>query len=360
MARPIWTGALSFGLVNVPVGLYSATDDKTIHFNQLERGTSDRVRNKRVNERTGDEVAYDAIVKGYDLGGGRYVVVEPEELEAVEPGRSRNIEITDFVDLDDIDPVFYKSTYYLAPQGAGAERAYALLRQAMDETKKVGIATFVMRGKQHLVAIRPDERVLALETMYFADEVRDPVTELGTLPGEDVTFQGRELDTAKLLVDSMTTEWQPDAYRDTYREAVEDLIERKSRGEVVTASAPEQASAPVVDLMEALRASVDAARRKRAGAGGEQAPASSARSDTDTTASPSAPEVVKSTAKRPTTRTASTAEARASKAELLERAAALQVNGRSKMSRDELEAAVTAAEAEAESGAGSTRRRKAS
>ncbi|MGA2211446.1 MAG: Ku protein [Acidimicrobiales bacterium] len=360
MARPIWTGALSFGLVNVPVGLYSATDDKTIHFNQLERGTSDRVRNKRVNERTGDEVAYDAIVKGYDLGGGRYVVVEPEELEAVEPGRSRNIEITDFVDLDDIDPVFYKSTYYLAPQGAGAERAYALLRQAMDETKKVGIATFVMRGKQHLVAIRPDERVLALETMYFADEVRDPVTELGTLPGEDVTFQGRELDTAKLLVDSMTTEWQPDAYRDTYREAVEDLIERKSRGEVVTASAPEQASAPVVDLMEALRASVDAARRKRAGAGGEQAPASSARSDTDTTASSSAPEVVKSTAKRPTTRTASTAEARASKAELLERAAALQVNGRSKMSRDELEAAVTAAEAEAESGAGSTRRRKAS
>jgi len=299
-------------------------------------------------------------VKGYDLGGGRYVVVEPEELEAVEPGRSRNIEITDFVDLDDIDPVFYKSTYYLAPQGAGAERAYALLRQAMDETKKVGIATFVMRGKQHLVAIRPDERVLALETMYFADEVRDPVTELGTLPGEDVTFQGRELDTAKLLVDSMTTEWQPDAYRDTYREAVEDLIERKSRGEVVTASAPEQASAPVVDLMEALRASVDAARRKRAGAGGEQAPASSARSDTDTTASSSAPEVVKSTAKRPTTRTASTAEARASKAELLERAAALQVNGRSKMSRDELEAAVTAAEAEAESGAGSTRRRKAS
>src|ERR1700691_2092121 len=197
MARPIWTGALSFGLVTVPVGVYSATDDKTIHFNQLERGTSDRVRNKRVNERTGEEVAFDAIVKGYDLGGGRYVVVEPEELEAVEPGRSKTIDITDFVDLDEIDPVFYKSTYYLAPQGAGAERAYALLRHAMSDTKKVGIATFVMRGKQHLVGIRPDKRVLALETMYFADEVRDPVAELDTLPGDDLEFKGRELDTAK-------------------------------------------------------------------------------------------------------------------------------------------------------------------
>jgi DNA end-binding protein Ku len=314
-----------------------------------------------VNERTGDEVAYDAIVKGYDLGGGRYVVVEPEELEAVEPGRSRNIEITDFVDLDDIDPVFYKSTYYLAPQGPGAERAYALLRQAMGETKKVGIATFVMRGKQHLVAIRPDERVLALETMYFADEVRDPVSELGTLPGEDVTFQGRELDTAKLLVDSMTTEWQPDAYHDTYRQAVEDLIEAKSRGEVVTASAPEQTAAPVVDLMEALRASVDAARRKRAGTDAEGTPAAPSASGSDTAASAKAPSASRTSSRRSGARAANTAETRASKAELLERAAELQVNGRSKMTRDELEAAVNAAEAEAEAGsAGTTRRRKAS
>jgi DNA end-binding protein Ku len=270
VARAIWTGALSFGLVNVPVGVYSATDDKTIHFNQLERGTSDRVRNKRVNERTGEEVAYDAIVKGYDIGGGRYVIIEPEDLEAVEPGRSRNIEITDFVDLEEIDPVYYKSTYYLAPQGKDAQRAYALLRQAMNETHKVGIATFVMRGKQHLVAIRPDEDVLALQTMFFPDEVRDPKSELGTLP-DDVNFQGRELDTAKLLVDSMTSEWRAESYRDTYREAVEDLIDRKSRGEVVTSEGPAIAPAPVVDLMDALRASVEAARSKRAaeGAAGE-------------------------------------------------------------------------------------------
>jgi DNA end-binding protein Ku len=358
MARPIWTGALSFGLVNVPVGVYSATDDKTIHFNQLERGTSDRVRNKRVNERTGEEVAYDAIIKGYDLGGGRYVVIEPEELEAVEPGRSRNIEITDFVDLDDIDPVFYKSTYYLAPQGAGADRAYALLRQAMAETNKVGIATFVMRGKQHLVAIRPDARVLALETMFFPDEVRDPVAELGTLPGEDAKFKGRELETAKLLVDSMTTEWQPDAYRDTYREAVEDLIARKSRGEVVTSSSPSPQPAPVVDLMDALRASVEAARQKRTGAGDStreepatrDARAATGQSRKGRHASPRSSSTHAVAEPKP---------APASKAELAERAAQLNIPGRSKMSRDQLAAAVSAAEG-AQRTAAPARRRKAS
>ncbi|HKH88632.1 MAG TPA: Ku protein [Acidimicrobiales bacterium] len=340
MARAIWTGALSFGLVNVPVGVYSATDDKTVHFNQLERGTSDRVRNKRVNERTGEEVAYDAIVKGYDLGGGRFVVIEPEELEAVEPGRSRNIEITDFVDLVDIDPVYYKSTYYLAPQGAGAQRAYALLRQAMAETQKVGIATFVMRGKEHLVAIRPDDQVLALETMFFHDEIRDPARELDTLPTDDVTFQGRELDTAKLLVESMTTPWHPEAYRDTYREAVEELIERKSRGEVIEAAGPVDKPAPVVDLMDALRASVDAARARR-----------------------SSGDEPKAAAPRPSS-------AR-SKADLLERAAELKIAGRSKMSRADLEAAIAEAEearpAGAARGAGTAeesatpaRRRKAS
>jgi DNA end-binding protein Ku len=352
MARPIWTGALSFGLVNVPVGVYSATDDKTIHFNQLERGTSDRVRNKRVNERTGEEVAYDAIVKGYDLGGGRYIVVEPEELEAVEPGRSRTIEITDFVDLDDIDPVFYKSTYYLAPHGPGAERAYALLRQAMSEANKVGIATFVLRNKQHLVAIRPDKRVIALETMYFADEVRDPAAELDTLPGEDVTFKGRELDTAKLLVDSMTAPWEPESYSDTYRAAVEELIDQKSRGEIVTASGPITEPAPVVDLMDALRKSVEAARAKRAGGGSS----GSARSGSTGSASGSAGSGSSGSVGP------AASSAPASKADLLERAGALKVAGRSKMNRDELETAVKDAEAEAEAAdaAGSSRRRKAS
>src|SRR5271166_3976126 len=147
MARPIWTGSLSFGLVNVPIGLYSATEDRTIHFNQFHAGTSDRIRQKRVNERTGDEVPYEEVVKGYDLGGGEYVVLTPDELDSVEPERSRTIEIMDFVDLDKIDPVFFKAAYYLAPQGPGADKPYALLRRAMRDTNRVGLATFVFRSK---------------------------------------------------------------------------------------------------------------------------------------------------------------------------------------------------------------------
>ncbi len=263
MARPIWTGALSFGLVNVPVGLYSATEDKAIHFNQFQAGTADRIRNKRVNERTGEEVEFADIVKGYDLGGGEYVILTPEELESAEPGRSRTIEIIDFVDLDDIDPVFFKSTYYLAPHGAGGEKAYALLRQAMKESNKVGVASFVFRTKEQLVAVRPDDRVLALETMYYADEVRDPSRELGTLPSEDTTFAGRELDAAKLLVQSMVAELEPEGYRDNYREKVMEMIERKARGETISTERPSEDRAPVVDLLAALEQSVAAAKERR-------------------------------------------------------------------------------------------------
>ena len=174
MPRSIWKGALNFGLVNVPVGLYSATQDKTIHFNQFEEGTSDRIRYKKVNERTGEEVPADQIVKGFDLGGGEYVLLTDDELESAEPEKSHLIEITDFVDLDQIDPVFYRSTYYLAPEGEAANKAYALLRQVMREANKVAIGTVVMRNKEYPVAIRPDDEVLKLETMYFADEIRSP------------------------------------------------------------------------------------------------------------------------------------------------------------------------------------------
>jgi DNA end-binding protein Ku len=267
MARPIWTGSLSFGLVNVPVGLYSATEDLTVHFNQFQAGTSDRVRNKRVNERTGDEVPYSDIVKGYDLGGGQYVVVSPEELEAVEPGRTRTIEISDFVDLDQIDPVYFKSAYYLAPHGSGSDKPYALLRRAMEDANKVGLATFVFRSKQHLVAVRPAPSVLALETMYYADEVRDP-SELGALPDAGIEFSSRELDAAKLLIESMVAEWEPEQYRDTYRDEVLDLIERKARGETISTERPAEERAPVVDLLAALEKSVAEARERRAQASG--------------------------------------------------------------------------------------------
>jgi DNA end-binding protein Ku len=331
MPRAIWTGSLSFGLVNVPVGLFSATDDKAIHFNQFQAGTPDRIRQKRVNERTGEEVEYADVVKGYDLGGGEYVIVTPEELESVEPGRSRTIEITDFVDLDAIDPIYYKSTYYLGPQGDQAVRPYALLREAMAESNKVAVASLVLRTKEHLVTIRPTESVLALETMYFADEIRDPVKEI---PGvAEVEFSNRELSTAKLLIESMVTDWDPEIYEDEYRKRVEALIDEKRQGKVIVTERPETQPTKVVDLMEALQASVEAARSHRPGAH------ISASASADT-----AP--AKRSAKGSGRRGAPAAAAPTSglsKSELQARAAELGIPGRSKMSREELETAVAGA-----------------
>ena len=268
MAKAIWTGSLSFGLVNVPVGLYSATEDRSIHFNQFRAGSPERIRNKRVGEQTGEEVAYADVVKGYDLGGGEYVILTPDELASVAPGPSRTIEVTDFVELADIDPIYFDKPYFLAPHGKNGDRAYELLRQVMADTNKVAIATFVMREKQYLVAIRPENAALVLETLLYADEVRDPVQEIDVLPVE-ATFEEREVAMAKLLIDSMTTEWHPASYRDTYRERVEELIEQKRQGTVVV-SEPSAEPAPVVDLLAALQASVSAARG-RAGAGSQQA-----------------------------------------------------------------------------------------
>src|SRR5258708_38341112 len=218
MARSIWSGFLTFGLVSVPVGLYSATADQTVHFHQLHRGTSNRIRYKKVDEASGEEVDNADIVNGYDVGGGEYVVVTREELKDVAPGRSETIESSDFVDLDQIDPVFFRSTYYLAPRGKGAERAYALLRQGMRETAKVGVATLILRDKEHLAAVRPGDDVLILETMYFADEIREPGEEFATL--QDATFEGRELDIAKQPVHSLTAECSARDCQNSYRARV--------------------------------------------------------------------------------------------------------------------------------------------
>jgi DNA end-binding protein Ku len=330
MPRAIWTGSLSFGLVNVPIGLFSATDDKAIHFNQFQAGTSDRIRQKRVNERTGEEVEYAEVVKGYDLGGGEYVIVTPEELESVEPGRSRTIEITDFVDLDSIDPIYYKSTYYLGPQGDQAVRPYALLREAMAQSNKVAVASLVLRTKEHLVTIRPTQSVLALETMYFADEIRDPTKEIPNVPSE-VDFSGRELSTAKLLIDSMVSNWDPSIYEDEYRKRVEGLIDEKRQGKVIVTERPETQPTKVVDLMEALQASVEAARSHRPGA-----------HITVPDAKGKAP--VKRSAKSATAPSAPAGDMSGlSKSELLARATELGIAGRSKMTRQELETALVGA-----------------
>lgn len=307
MARAMWTGSLGFGLVNVPVGLYSATSDKTIRFHQFQDGTSDRIRLRRVNERTQEEVEYGDIVKGYDLGGGEYVMVTPEELEAAAPERSRLIGITDFVDLDEIDPVFYRKTYFLAPQGEAAERPYALLRQAMEQANKVAIGTMVMRSKEYLVAVRPDRDALVLETMFFADEVRDPLSEVDQLP-VDVAFQKRELEMAQQLVETMSSPWEPARYRDTFRERVEQMIERKRQGEQVVTQAPAPQTTNVVDLMEALRRSVEQSR------GRSPATPDAGASDDDLESQP--------------------------KSTLAKQASDLDVAGRSKMTKDELVTAI--------------------
>ena len=263
MARSMWSGFLSFGLVSVPVGLYTATADQTIHFHQLHKGTSNRIRYRKVDEVTGEEVAASDIVNGFDLGDGEYVVVTREELKDVAPGKSETIEISDFVDLDQIDPVHFRQTYYLAPRGKGADRAYALLRQAMHETGKVGIATMILRDKEHLVAVRPGEDVLILQTMYFADEIREPGDEeLDILPGE-AEFGERELEIARQLIESLTVPWSPGDYQSTYRARVEELIESKRDGQTVVVE-QERPKANVIDLMSALEASVAKARRPAA------------------------------------------------------------------------------------------------
>jgi DNA end-binding protein Ku len=267
MAHTIWTGSVSFGLVNIPVGMYSATEEHTVRFHQFEAGTSDRVRNLRVNERSGKEVDYANIVKGYDLGGGESVIVTKEELAAASPERSSTIEISDFVELSEINPIFYRSTYYLAPKGEAAVKPYRLLLQAMAKTNMAGISMFVMRNKEYLCVVRADRDILVLETLYFADEIRDPVDVLGDVPDTKPSTP-KELTMAVELVSALSGSWDPEAYQDTYQEEVKALIARKQKGEDVVVHAEATKGAPIVDLMDALKQSVDMSRGKgKAGAG---------------------------------------------------------------------------------------------
>lgn len=266
MARAIWTGSITFGLVSIPVGLFTATDDHTVHFHQFQRGTSDRIRNQRVNERTGEEVDYGDVVKGAEVGDGEYVVVEQEELDQIAPGRSRTLDITDFVDLADIDPVYYQRAYWLAPTGDEYRKPYALLREAMMQGDKAAIGTFVMRGKEYLAAVRADGAVLALHTLHFADEVRDP-SELENVPTRRTKPGEKELKMAMQLIESMSGPWKPDQYRDTYRDRVGQLIEDKKQGkEIVTESEPPEPT-EMSALLEALQRSVEEARGKKSGGG---------------------------------------------------------------------------------------------
>lgn len=269
MARAIWTGSITFGMVSIPVGLFSATEDHTIHFHQLQRGTSDRVRNKRVNERTGDEVDYADVVKGADIGGGEHVVVEQDELASVAPGRSHSLEITGFVDPDEIDPVYFRRTYWLAPTDEQYERPYALLVSAMERVHRVGVGTFVMRGKEYLTAVRPDNGLLALETLYFADEVRDPSDRLENVPPRG-REKGKELEMAAQLVEAMSVPWRPEDYHDTYRDRVQKLIEDKRQGNEIVSEPEPPEPTEMSDLLANLERSVAASREGGKGGKGRE------------------------------------------------------------------------------------------
>ncbi|GLZ00222.1 Ku protein [Actinoplanes sp. NBRC 103695] len=262
MARPIWTGAITFGLVSVPVAMYSATREHEVSFHQYEKGTSDRIRYQRVNERTGKEVDFADIAKGTDVGGGKLVMLEQEELDSVAPGRSKSLDLHAFVDLEEIDPIFYQKSYYLAPGSEETAKTYALLRDAMAKVGRAAIGTLVMRGKEYLAAIRPDGKLLVLETMFFADEVRDAEEELGGLPS--ATAKPAEMKMAVQLIDSMSGKWKPADYRDSYTDRVNALIKEKKKGKEITVAEPAPEATDVTDLMEALRASVDRAKSTRA------------------------------------------------------------------------------------------------
>lgn len=307
MVHKIWNGSVNFGLVTIPVGLYSATETHTIGFNQYQRGTSDRVRYRKVNERTGQELGVDDIVKGRVVNG-TLVTVEPEELDNIAPGRSQTIDISSFVDLDEIDPVYFQKTYWLVPTGPEHARPYGLLRRALAETNRAGIARFVLRGKEYLTALRADEEVLALDTLFFADEIRSQ----SDVVGEDIGTPakgGKELRMATDLIHSMSGAWQPHAYTDTYAARVDKLLEDKSQGRTPETEQPPQEPTEADELTDALRRSTEQAH------GRNEEPAA----------------------------TGSEEVSELSKAELEQRAKTLNIRGRSKLNRSELEKAITEA-----------------
>jgi DNA end-binding protein Ku len=304
---------MSFGLVTVPVALYPATESHTIRFHQLERGTGDRIRNRRVNERTGREVDREDIVKGHEFDDGDYAVVEQEELDDIAPGRSRSLEIQTFVDLDEIDPIFFNRTYWLAPANPDYAHAYHLLVSAMAATNRAGISEFVMRGRQYLTAVRADKGLLALHTLYFADEIRDPRTELD-VPKADKP-RGAELSMAKELIDSMAGPWHPDDFKDTYQKRVKALIKDKRAGRTTEPAAEPAEPTTVVDLTEALR---DSLRKKSAAKGKPTDKGKATEKDDDL--------------------------GELSKEDLTKLARKLGVSGRSTMSRAELQRAVRKAQ----------------
>jgi DNA end-binding protein Ku len=271
----MWKGAISFGLVTIPVAVYPATEEKSVKFNQLHDEDMGRIRYKRVCEVDNEEVPYEHIVKGYEIEKDRYVVLEDEDFDAVPVESSRTIDIHQFVNLEEIDPILYKKSYYLVPDETGA-KAYALLRRALEEEGKVGISKVSFRDKEHLAALRFKDDAFVLETMFWPDEIR--AADFDTIH-ETEKIRDQEIEMAKTLIDNLSEPWNPDAYHDEYREALLDVVEKKAAGEAIEA-APEAQPARVVDLMAALKASVEAVKSKGPQSSSGSGGASTARKST--------------------------------------------------------------------------------
>jgi len=258
MPRSMWKGAISFGLVTIPVSVYPATEEKTLRFNQLHDDDGGRIRMKRTCSVDGEEVGYDHIVKGFEYEKDRYVVLTDDDFDKVPVESSRAIDIVQFVDLEEIDPIMYKKTYYLVPEETGA-KAYALLREAMSQENKVGIAKVSFRDKEHLSALRFKDDAFVLETMYWPDEIRE--ADFGGVD-VDAKVRDQELDMAKSLIENLTADWHPEAFKDEYREGLLKIVEAKIAGEEIEMVEAEP-TAKVVDLMAALKASVAAAKKEQ-------------------------------------------------------------------------------------------------
>ncbi|WP_017537938.1 non-homologous end joining protein Ku [Nocardiopsis halophila] len=332
MVNPVWTGTLTFGMVSLSVRLYSARERHGPVMHQFQRGTSDRIRYKRVNERTGGEVPKDDIVRGARVDeddGEDYVVLEAEDLESILPARSRAMEIRGFVPERQVDPLWYSATYFVSPRERASAKPYRLLCAALERTGRLGLATFIMRDREHLVLVGPQQGVLSASTLWWPDEVRDPRDVMP--PVSEAELSDSDLGLAEQLVEAMATDWEPSDYSDDYERRLEELIEAKSKGRTITYQEEEpQEGSTVVELTDALRKSLKERRQTRANGGkgsggngskGARAPKPRRGNESEADGAPSSPKG-------------------ATKKELLKEAGELGVQGRSKMSRDQLAEAV--------------------
>ncbi|MGN6257423.1 MAG: Ku protein [Solirubrobacterales bacterium] len=275
MARAIWSGTISFGLLNVPVRMYSAVARRSIALREIRESDSARIKHKRVAEGTDEEVPYENIVKAYELSPGQYVPLSKDEMAALAPEKTRAIDVQDFVDIEEIDPMYFDSPYYLGPAD-GAEKAYSLLAAAMESSGKAAISRFVFRNKEHLAAIRASDGVLTLTTMRFHDEVVPPSELDDSLPDKAPKVAKREREMAEQLIDSLSTEFDPSGYHDEYREQLLALIEKKAEGkEIVAPEAEEPKATKAPDLMAALEESIAAVKEKGSSGGTKSKPAKS-------------------------------------------------------------------------------------